>query len=85
MLAGNLRAPKFGIIVAAALMLVACESKEAAYDRGHADGYAVGYNTACEVRATMIAADWKIPAYSRGYSDGVTDGIIACNRERKRS
>lgn len=65
------------------LLLAACESGDEAYDRGYDDGFAVGYNTACEIRATMIAGDWSNADYSRGYADGQTDGTVACNRDRR--
>jgi len=65
------------------LAITACEDSESAYDRGYNDGYAVGYNTTCEIRATLIAGDWDNRHYSRGYADGQTDGTIACNNERR--
>ena len=66
-----------------AVTLLSCgESSESAYDRGYDDGYAVGYNTTCKIRATMIAGDWDNPNYSRGYADGNTAGSIACNANR---
>ena len=38
-----------------AVTLLSCgESSESAYDRGYDDGYAVGYNTTCKIRATML-------------------------------
>ena len=52
------------------------------YGIGYRDGYAVGYNTACEIRATMIHGTWEEPEYSRGYSDGQTAGILVCNSDR---
>lgn len=65
------------------LILSACGgTDEEAYDRGYGDGYAVGYNTACEIRATMVAGDWSDEDYSRGYADGQTDGTIACNSDK---
>ena len=62
--------------------LTACgENKDTAYQRGLSDGYAVGYNTACKIRATSIAGDWDNAHYSRGYTDGNAAGIAACNRK----
>jgi len=57
------------------------ESSDASYQRGYSDGYAVGYNTACKIRATLIAGDWDNKHYSRGYSAGSTSGIVACQRK----
>ena len=59
------------------------ESNVAAYDRGYDDGYAVGYNTTCQIRATLIAGDWDNANYSRGYADGNTAGTIACNASKR--
>lgn len=56
---------------------------EEAYDRGYSDGYAVGYNTTCEIRATMIEGDWSDEDYSRGYAEGQTEGTIACNADKE--
>ncbi len=69
--------------LAFAFALTGCEGADEAYDRGYNDGYAVGYNTACEIRATLIDGDWGSANYSRGYSDGQTDGIIACNADKR--
>lgn len=71
----------FSIAGAAALSLalIGCENAEEAYARGYSDGYAVGYNTACEIRATLVEGDWSNENYSRGYATGQTDGIIVCN------
>ncbi len=65
------------------LLLAGCAAGSATYDSGRNDGYAVGYNTACEIRATMIEGDWDSAEYARGYAAGVTAGIQACNAERK--
>ena len=54
------------------------ESYDAAYDRGQDDGYAVGYNTTCRIRATLIAGDWDVPGYKEGYNQGYVDGSNDC-------
>lgn len=52
------------VIAALTLFLIGCaddgifEFREHAHDRGFDDGYAAGYNTTCEIRATMIDGDW---------------------------
>ena len=77
------------LMSAAALATIAlvftggCEDKEAKYDSGYGDGYAVGYNTACQIRATLITGDWSSESYSKGYSVGIVNGIIACNAKSK--
>ena len=45
---------------------------------GYGDGYAVGYNTACEIRATVIEGAWDDKNYSSGYAKGIEAGIISC-------
>jgi hypothetical protein len=45
---------KFSLIILMAASLMACEEgNDTAYNRGYSDGYAVGYNTACKIRATL--------------------------------
>jgi len=62
--------------------LTACgESNDTPYQRGLSDGYAVGYNTTCKIRATLIAGVWDNAHYSRGYADGNAAGVAACNRK----
>ena len=53
-----------------------------AYDRGYSDGFAAGYNTACEIRSTIISGDWEIESYSEGYAYGHDAGIRQCNLDR---
>ena len=72
------------LIVAALSLISACgENAESSYQAGYGDGYAVGYNTACEIRATLIEGDWNNKHYSKGYSDGMEYGIAACNADRR--
>lgn len=74
-----------------ALLLLACfyvagrwqESKADDYSAGFGDGYAVGYNTACEIRATFIRGDWSNDQYAKGYAQGQEAGIVACNAARE--
>ena len=56
-------------------------STEKRTDVGYDDGYAVGYNTECEIRATMIDGDFKSAAYSNAYRRGYEQGAAACLRE----
>ena len=53
------------------------------FDSVDSDGEAVGYNTTCEIRATLIEGDWDDENYSRGYADGIAGGIAACNADRR--
>lgn len=52
------------VALIAVLLLAACRLQGATYDQGRDDGYAVGYNTACEIRATAINGDWKSDEYA---------------------
>lgn len=77
-----------GVSQATALLLVAlsvagCGNSDADYDRGHDDGFAVGYNTACEIRRTLISGDFDNEHYSRGYADGMAEGAGACRRDQR--
>ena len=51
-------------------------------DAGYSDGYAVGYNTECKIRATLIEGDFDNADYSRGYYAGLTDGAAACRMDK---
>ena len=65
------------------LLISGCDDSDERYDAGYSDGYAVGYNTACKIRATMIEDDFDDANYSRGYAFGMEDGIIGCNADRR--
>jgi len=64
-------------------LLAACQNAEERFDVGYDDGYAVGYNTECEIRATLIEGDFDNPDYSRGYNSGMADGAMACRQSRR--
>jgi hypothetical protein len=64
------------------LAVAGCDVSQERADAGYKDGFAVGYNTACQIRATLIEGDFKNPDYAGGYARGQTDGIIDCNKER---
>jgi hypothetical protein len=68
--------------VGAALVAACGESVDQA-DVGYDDGYAVGYNTACEIRTTLISGNFENVEYASAYARGQTDGIIACNEDRR--
>lgn len=58
------------------------ENADERFDVGYSDGYAVGFNTECKIRATLIEGDWNSENYSRGYSAGINDGAIACRNSK---
>lgn len=63
--------------------IIGCADADERYDTGYDDGFAVGYNTACEIRATLIEGDFENKDYARGYAQGQTDGIMQCNSDKK--
>lgn len=67
----------------AVLALSSCTDSEERESAGRSDGYAVGYNTTCEIRATLVEGDWDDPDYSRGYNEGYAEGARACLRSRQ--
>ena len=73
------------LFLVATLAAACCEDKDAVYDSGYSDGYAVGYNTTCQIGVTLIEGDWSSDGYSEGYSVGVIAGINACNANQQNS
>lgn len=71
-------------IFAVMLMLSGCigEDADERLDAGHSDGYAVGYNTECKIRTTLIEGDFDNADYSRGYYAGLADGAAACRKDK---
>ena len=66
------------------LILIGCgPTADDRYDAGYADGYAVGYNTTLQIRATLIEGAWDDKNYSRGYAEGVTQGIADAKRKTR--
>ena len=51
-------------------------------DVGYSDGYAVGYNTTCNIRATLVEGKWDNKKYMEAYNDGYADGAAACRMSR---
>ena len=45
------------------------------YDSGFSDGYATGYNTTCQIRATLIN-DYDDENYRRGYNASCLNSSI---------
>ncbi|OYW53040.1 MAG: hypothetical protein B7Y80_18965 [Hyphomicrobium sp. 32-62-53] len=72
------------IYVIVALALAGCDRKpKLGYDNGRSDGYAVGYNTTCQIRTTLIAGEWDNEEYSRGYRDGYAAGALDCTNSKR--
>lgn len=79
-----MQASRASILIATACFnLAACSNAEERTDVGYDDGYAVGYNTACEIRATLIDGDFANEHYAAAYARGQSDGIVACQADRK--
>jgi len=72
------------VLMLVLVALAGCKSENAdeRLDAGYSDGYAVGYNTECKIRATLIEGDFDSADYSRGYYAGLTDGAAACRRDK---
>lgn len=67
------------ILFATAASVSGCKEEEGTtYDSGYGDGYAVGYNTECKIRATLISGKFEFDTYADGYADGEADGIADC-------
>tara|TARA_R110000744_G_scaffold181062_1_gene300071 strand:- start:232 stop:462 length:231 start_codon:yes stop_codon:yes gene_type:complete len=56
-------------------------NSEERYDVGFNDGYAVGYNTECKIRTTIVEGDWDDKNYSSGYKNGKQEGVNACRNK----
>jgi len=61
--------------------ITGCDSTDWA-DVGYSDGYAVGYNTTCNIRATLVEGKWNDKKYMEAYNDGYADGAAACRMSR---
>ena len=51
-------------------------------DVGYSDGYAVGYNTSCNIRATLVEGKWDNKKYMEAYNDGYADGERDCRMSK---
>ena len=68
---------KFTFLSLLIFPLASCDSTDWT-DVGYSDGYAVGYNTTCNIRATLIEGKWDNSDYSEAYYAGYEDGERAC-------
>jgi len=71
---------KRSIVLIANALLSWCNKDDAdeRFDVGYSDGYTVGNNTECQIRATLIESDFDDEDYSRGYTPGMVYGKTAC-------
>jgi hypothetical protein len=51
-------------------------------DVGYGDGYAVGYNTTCKLRGTMVEGKWDNEEYMEAYNYGYADGAADCRKSK---
>ena len=51
-------------------------------DVGYDDGYAVGYNTTCKIRATLVEGNWDNEEYMEAYNYGYADGAADCRKSK---
>ena len=75
---------KYFLLFLISLTLSSCIDRadpDERFDVGYSDGYAVGYNTECKIRATLIEGDFDNADYSRGYYLGLSDGATACRNK----
>jgi len=64
-------------------VIISCSNDEKTFDAGYNDGYAEGYNTTCEIRATMVYGHWDSKDYSKGYNVGRIDGSQQCLADKR--
>jgi hypothetical protein len=70
----------FAVAAVSLVLLTGFGTRPKTFDQGYGDGYAVGYNTTCRVRATRFYGDWDSPAYKDGYPAGLRAGVRGCFR-----
>ena len=51
-------------------------------DVGYDDGYAVGYNTTCKIRGTLVEGNWDNEEYMEAYNYGHDDGAEDCRKSK---
>jgi hypothetical protein len=73
----NMRLLVVAFIILAVYIFITPSSDER-FDTGYSDGYASGYNTTCEIRATLVEGDWKNQHYKSGYIQGHSAGAADC-------
>jgi hypothetical protein len=68
------------VLVSLIIALSGCTQDDKS-DVGYGDGYAVGYNTTCKIRVTLIEGDWENESYSKAYHQGYQAGSVACKNK----
>ena len=63
--------------------LAGCSDPDERREVGYNDGYAVGYNTTCKIRTTLIEGDFDNQDYANAYRAGYADGSAACLRDNR--
>ena len=73
------------VTMIAVLGLAGCDEIKSYFsdhaDMGYGDGYAVGYNSTCEIRSTLIHG-LESTEYKNAYNNGYVDGAEACRRDK---
>lgn len=72
------------VLIILSLVLISCADPEERLDVGASDGYAVGFNSTCKIRSTLIDGDFDNKDYKRGYESGYREGVIACREWQKK-
>jgi len=70
-----------GMTLICVCMLTSCSDSTDWNDVGYSDGYAVGYNTTCKIRATLVEGKWDNKTYVNAYNTGYIDGTAACRNK----
>lgn len=65
------------------LLLAGCSDWSEREDVGFDDGYAVGYNTACGIRTSVVEGDFNNDRYANAYERGREAGAAACLTDRE--
>ena len=71
------------ILMVVSFSIISCADPKELYDAGYGDGFAVGYNTTCEIRTTLVEGHWENKDYARGYRIGNEAGSLACIRDKR--
>ncbi len=79
----SIRASRIFVVIVSLIFFSSCGDSDERRNAGYNDGYAVGYNTACQIRATLIEGDFDDADYSKGYAKGQEAGMMACIEDRK--
>ncbi|MGI9269880.1 MAG: hypothetical protein ACR2PE_05080 [Porticoccus sp.] len=72
---------KYYLLPIILLFTVSCDSTDWT-DVGYSDGYAVGFNTTCNIRATLVEGKWDNDEYMAAYNYGYADGATACRMSK---